>query len=220
MGGLPVFKGLDRGNMAQRALGDMVVVESGVPVQGRFQVFGRVETVSPEHLGNAAVEPFHPPVGLRMARGDEAMLDVLRGAGLVKDVIAGSLSGPVQEPVGEFRAVVGQAFLNAERGGLDHRFEESLGGQGGAVGFWELTARAESTSLSDQILWLRQRLASAKCSPSDIPGVQEVEISIFVALGSDDEGAVDYESQFTAGDLAWLSSIGATVSFSFTYVKD
>jgi hypothetical protein len=88
------------------------------------------------------------------------------------------------------------------------------------IGFWELTARAESTLLSDQILWLRQKLSCAKCYPSDIPGVQQVEISIFVALGSDEDGAVDYESQFTAEDLAWLSSIGATVSFSFTYVKD
>jgi hypothetical protein len=88
------------------------------------------------------------------------------------------------------------------------------------IGFWELTAQTESTSLSDRIGWLRQKLDSAKCSPSGIPGVQEVEISIFVALGSDEEGAVDYESKFTAEDLAWLSSIGATVSFSFTYVKD
>jgi hypothetical protein len=88
------------------------------------------------------------------------------------------------------------------------------------IGFWKLTAQAESTSLSDRIGWLRKKLSSAKCSPSDIPGVEEVEISIFVALGSDKEGAVDYESQFTAEDLTWLSSIGATVSFSFTYVKD
>ncbi|WP_434111119.1 hypothetical protein [Methylocaldum sp. GT1TLB] len=88
------------------------------------------------------------------------------------------------------------------------------------IGFWKLISQTESTSLSDRIGWLRQKLVSAKCSPSDIPGVQEVELSIFVALGSDEEGAVDYESQFTAEDLAWLSSIGATVSFSFTYVKD
>lgn len=88
------------------------------------------------------------------------------------------------------------------------------------IGLWQLAARAESTSLSDQISWLRQKLGSAKCPPSDIPGVQEVELSIFVALGSDNDGAIDYESQFTAEDLAWLSSIGATVSFSFTYVKD
>jgi hypothetical protein len=88
------------------------------------------------------------------------------------------------------------------------------------IGFWELTAKTESASLSDQIAWLRQKLNFAKCPPRDIPGAEEVEISIFVALGSDEEGAVDYESQFTAEDLAWLSSIGATVSFSFCYVTD
>ena len=88
------------------------------------------------------------------------------------------------------------------------------------IGFWKLVAQADSKSLSDQIKWLRQKLCSAKCSPSAIPGVQEVEISIFVALGSDDEDAVEYESTLSVEDLDWLSSIGTTVSLSFACVKD
>ena len=88
------------------------------------------------------------------------------------------------------------------------------------IGFWELTAQVESTSLSDRIEWLRQKLDSVKTSFFDLPGVQEVELSIFVALGSDEDGAVDYESQFTTEDLAWLSGIGAVVSFSLGYATD
>ncbi len=88
------------------------------------------------------------------------------------------------------------------------------------IGVWELTAQSKSESLSDQIAWLRQRLNSAVCSPSDISGVEKVEVSIFVALGSNNEGALDYNSELTLEDLAWLNSIGAIVSFSITYTRD
>lgn len=86
------------------------------------------------------------------------------------------------------------------------------------IGLWKLEAQADSRSVSEKIGWLRQKLSSAKCSPVDIPGVQDVEVSVFVALGSNVEGAADYETMFTVEDLAWLSSIGATVSFLVTYV--
>ncbi len=88
------------------------------------------------------------------------------------------------------------------------------------IGFWELTSRSKAASLSDQIDWIRQRLDTAICSPSNIPGVEKVEISIFLALGSNNEGALDFNSEFTLENLVWLSSIGATVSFSITYTDD
>lgn len=88
------------------------------------------------------------------------------------------------------------------------------------IGFWELTSQSKSESLSDQIAWIRQRLDSAVCSPSNIPGVEKVEISIFVALGSNGDGALDFNSEFTLEDLVWLSGIGATVSFSIIYTED
>jgi hypothetical protein len=88
------------------------------------------------------------------------------------------------------------------------------------IGVWELTAESQSQSLSDKIAWLRQRLDSAVCSPLNISGVEKVEVSIFVALGSNNEGALDYNSELTSKDLAWLSSIGAIVSFSITYTGD
>lgn len=88
------------------------------------------------------------------------------------------------------------------------------------IGFWELTSQSRSESLSDQIAWIRQKLDSAVCSPSNIPGVEKVEISIFVALGSNSDGALDFNSEFTLEDLAWLNRIGATVSFSIAYTED
>lgn len=88
------------------------------------------------------------------------------------------------------------------------------------IGFWELTSKSKAASLSDQIDWIRQRLDTAICSPSNIPGVEKVEISIFLALGSNNEGALDFNSEFTLENLVWLSSIGATVSFSITYTDD
>lgn len=88
------------------------------------------------------------------------------------------------------------------------------------TGFWELTAQSVSEDIADQISWLRHKLSATKCLPIDIPGVEEIELSIFVALGSDAEGVTDYNSRITAEDLAWLDSLGCTVTFSITYVKD
>jgi hypothetical protein len=88
------------------------------------------------------------------------------------------------------------------------------------TGIWKLTSCAVSTSLADKIYWLRQQFVSAKQLPLDIPGVQEVELSIFVALDSDKDGGADYESEFLKDDTVWLGKIGATVSFSFCYVRD
>jgi hypothetical protein len=87
------------------------------------------------------------------------------------------------------------------------------------IGLWVLDAKADSHSLSDQIAFLREKLGLAKCSPLQIPGVQEAEICVFVALGSDDEGDGDYESELTSEDLSWLSGLGASVSFKLSFTK-
>ena len=88
------------------------------------------------------------------------------------------------------------------------------------TGIWKLASCADSTSLADKMCWLRQQLATAKQFPLDIRGVQEVELSIFVALDSDKDGAADYESELSKDDTVWLGKIGATVSFSFCCVRD
>ncbi|MES2534445.1 MAG: DUF4279 domain-containing protein [Pseudomonadota bacterium] len=87
------------------------------------------------------------------------------------------------------------------------------------IGLWTLDAKADSSSLSDQISWLKNKLSLAKCSPLNIQGVEQVEINVFIALGSDDEGDGDYSSQLTAEDLTWLSSFGASLSFKLTHSK-
>lgn len=87
------------------------------------------------------------------------------------------------------------------------------------TGLWTLDANRESMSVHDQLSWLRQRLGSATCPPSRIPGVQNAEISVFIALGSNDRGGGDHEFQLTLEDLSWISNLGATISFSLTYVR-
>jgi hypothetical protein len=88
------------------------------------------------------------------------------------------------------------------------------------TGIWKLVSCADSTSLADKIYWLRQQFATAKKFPLDILGVQEVELSVFVALDTDMDGGADYESEISKDDTMWLGEIGAIVSFSFCYVRD
>ena len=88
------------------------------------------------------------------------------------------------------------------------------------IGLWTLDAKADSQSPSDQISWLRDKLSSATCPACSIPGVQEVELSVFIALGSNDRGGGDYEFRLSPEDLTWISGIGATVSFALTYIQE
>jgi hypothetical protein len=88
------------------------------------------------------------------------------------------------------------------------------------TGLWSLHVQEESRSLSDQIAWLRRNLRLATCPLLQIPGVQEAELSVFIALGSNDRGGGDYESQLTPDDLMWLGTLGVPVTFELTFVKD
>jgi hypothetical protein len=56
--------------------------------------------------------------------------------------------------------------------------------------------------------------------PLLIPGVQYADISVFIALGSNDHGGGDHEFQLTLEDLAWIGSLGTTISFVLTYVRE
>lgn len=88
------------------------------------------------------------------------------------------------------------------------------------TGLWALDASRELMSVRDQLSWLKQKLSSAICPPSRIPGVQYANLSVFIALGSNDHGGGDHEFQLTLEDLAWISSLGATISFALTYVRE
>ena len=49
-----------------------------------LQVKGVVETVGFQHVADAAIEPFHHPIGLGRLRQRQAVLDAQFGADLVK----------------------------------------------------------------------------------------------------------------------------------------
>nr|WP_317963936.1 hypothetical protein [Methylocaldum szegediense] len=79
-----------------------------------------------QHLLDAAIEAFHQAIRLGPARRNQAMFDALFSTEAVKLMRPRGLPSSGQETVGKLRAVVGQAFLDAERRGLNHRFEEVL----------------------------------------------------------------------------------------------
>jgi hypothetical protein len=77
----------------------------------------RSQSGSWQKFADAAIEAFNHAVRLRVARGDEAVVDAGVGAGLVEEMIAGGLFFPGSEAVGELRAVVRQDRANANRAG-------------------------------------------------------------------------------------------------------
>src|SRR5437868_7902828 len=48
------------------------------------------------------------------------------------------------------------------------------------TGLWQLSASRELMSVRDQLSSLRQKLSSATCPPSRIPGVQYADIDVFI----------------------------------------
>jgi hypothetical protein len=88
------------------------------------------------------------------------------------------------------------------------------------TGVWTLDPNLDSQSLSDQISYLKDKLSHSKCFPMKIPGVQAAEITVFIALGSNDHGGGDYSGCFSHDDLVWLANLGLPVSFALTYVED
>ena len=86
------------------------------------------------------------------------------------------------------------------------------------TGFWSLAAKKESMELHDQISSLRQQLSSATCSPLCIPGVENAEISVFIALGNNERGGGDYQCKLTAADIAWIDGLEVPVTFTLTFV--
>ena len=67
---------LELGNgrdMAEILLGDMLIIEVEIALQGGFQVTGGGEGGGFQHLGDAAVEAFDHAVGLRVFGLDQAV---------------------------------------------------------------------------------------------------------------------------------------------------
>src|SRR4051794_41540449 len=75
---------------------------------------------SADSLGDAAVEAFNEPVGLRPIRSGQTVIDAVVGADEIERVMTGSAPGRLVlhidgKAVGELGAVVGQDGVNAMR---------------------------------------------------------------------------------------------------------
>ena len=98
--------------MAEVLLGNVVIMEVEIALQGRFQVAGGSESRGVQHLGDTAVAA---PDHVRVSGLDQAMLDTVGGASLIEDVSAGGFTlASGAETVGELLAVVGQCGANVK----------------------------------------------------------------------------------------------------------
>lgn len=88
------------------------------------------------------------------------------------------------------------------------------------TGLWFLDVKTESPLLRDRLAWLKQKLGSRSGNLLNIPGVQEAEISVFIALATNDRGGGDYEFNLTAEDLTNISKLGVPVTFAITHTPD
>jgi len=132
---LPIRLGLDGRAMADRFLGQVLVVQPDIPLERGFQVVTATDVVRAQNVSNAPVEALDHPVGLGPARRDEALLDAECGAALIEVAPFGRLVLSVgSKAVGEFLGVVGQARLGHERRCLVQRPEKTFGRAGALVG--------------------------------------------------------------------------------------
>ena len=108
---------VDRGDMPEIFLRNVVIIEMPILLQGGFQVASGDERGAFQHLGDATVEAFDHPIGLRMLGLDQSMLDAVRGAGLIEAMLTRrfALAGGAKA-VGELFPIVGQHGANAKRG--------------------------------------------------------------------------------------------------------
>lgn len=125
MGLVPLLEGLDGGDVAERLLWQMLVVEPDVAMQRRLRVLGAVEVVRPEHLHEPPVEALDPAVGLRVLGPREPVFDAQGRAQRVELVLAtGVALAPTEGAVGELAAVVGKQRVDLERRGLVQGIQE------------------------------------------------------------------------------------------------
>ena len=94
---------------------------------------------SADSLGDAAVEAFNEPVGLRPIRSGQTVIDAVVGADEIERVMTGSAPGRLVlhidgKAVGELGAVVSQDCVNLERETVEEAGEKSSGGGTAAIG--------------------------------------------------------------------------------------
>ena len=150
----------DRGDMPEILLWDVVIIEVKILLQGGFQVTGGDARGAFQHLGDATVEAFDHPVGLRVLGLDQSVLDPMSGASLVEDVLAGGLAlAGGAKAVGELFPVVGQHGANDERRLGPQAFQEAGSGGGGFVGLdLEIDPAAGAVDGGEQVIPYTARL--------------------------------------------------------------
>lgn len=105
---VPRFEGIDRGDVAEGTLGDVMVIGEDVMVQSGVKLGRGGKASLLNDLIDGAIKAFNHAIGLRVSRSDEAMLDVKEETLFVKGVLTGGMVLLAGETVGELRAVVGQ----------------------------------------------------------------------------------------------------------------
>ena len=120
--------------MAERPLRKVAIIDVDRAPQRLRQVFPGAAAAGRQDLTDAAVAALHPAVGLRMARWDEAVLNVLFGTAPVAAMLAGrcALAGGAAT-VGKFLAVSGEDRGDLNGGRLEAVGQEALGAGGGLL---------------------------------------------------------------------------------------
>ena len=114
--------------MTEGSLGNVVIIDLHIAVQGLVQMLPGLEAGGTQHLADAPVEALDHAVGLRMAGLGQAMLDGVGRADLIEGMLSGGLAfSRSAEPVSELLTVVGQHLGHLERGLGQEAFQEPLG---------------------------------------------------------------------------------------------
>ena len=133
--GVPLIHGLHGSFTLEHGLGELLVVESDVACEGAGEVFGVMEPVRVEHIGDAAIEALDHAIGLGSPGWCEAVLDAQCLAQEVELMMARRLTfAGGEQAIGELLAVVGEQALDFAGAGPVQRCEKGGGGLGGPVG--------------------------------------------------------------------------------------
>ena len=152
----------DWGDMPKVFLRNVVIIEVQILLQGGFQMPGGGESGGFQYLGDATVKALDHAVGLRVLGLDQSVLDIMRGANLVEDVLAGGLAlAGGAKAVGELFPVVGQHGTNAERCLGTQAFQEAGGGGGR---FYSAESRSRPSGWPGQ--WRRSDRGVRPCPAS------------------------------------------------------
>ena len=103
--------------VTERFLRQVVVIKRLVALARDVEILTRAKARGRQYVADALTEVLDHAVGLRMARGDQAVLDAEQGALAVERVLAGRRFGLACEAIGELATVVGEQLVDLHRRG-------------------------------------------------------------------------------------------------------